>query len=98
MDSLSHSHLLPYLNLPSHLATSHHVVSPVLLINQQTFYCKLNLLLLFCFEYVFHVYKYHLFLRFRRQLCNLPEQDFIGDNPLLDKDLFRQSVNLLKSC
>ncbi|XP_063610624.1 zinc finger CCCH domain-containing protein 13-like [Penaeus indicus] len=34
----------------------------------------------------------------RRQLCNLPEQDLLGDNPLLDKDLFRQSVSLLKSC
>ncbi|XP_066952583.1 fl(2)d-associated complex component-like isoform X3 [Macrobrachium rosenbergii] len=34
----------------------------------------------------------------RRQLCNLPEQDYIGDNPLLDRDLFRQSINLLKSC
>ncbi|XP_071519381.1 uncharacterized protein [Panulirus ornatus] len=34
----------------------------------------------------------------RRQLCNLPRQDLLGDNPLLDKDLFRQSVSLLKSC
>ncbi|XP_069955479.1 fl(2)d-associated complex component-like isoform X8 [Cherax quadricarinatus] len=34
----------------------------------------------------------------RRQLCNLPKQDLIGDSPLLDKDLFRQSISLLKSC
>nr|XP_045611616.1 zinc finger CCCH domain-containing protein 13-like isoform X1 [Procambarus clarkii]XP_045611617.1 zinc finger CCCH domain-containing protein 13-like isoform X1 [Procambarus clarkii]XP_045611618.1 zinc finger CCCH domain-containing protein 13-like isoform X1 [Procambarus clarkii]XP_045611619.1 zinc finger CCCH domain-containing protein 13-like isoform X1 [Procambarus clarkii] len=34
----------------------------------------------------------------RRQLCNLPKQDLIGYSPLLDKDLFRQSISLLKSC
>ncbi|XP_042211758.1 serine/arginine repetitive matrix protein 2-like isoform X2 [Homarus americanus] len=34
----------------------------------------------------------------RRQLCNLPKQDLIGDSPLLDKDLFKQSISLLKSC
>ncbi|KAK4327878.1 hypothetical protein Pmani_001685 [Petrolisthes manimaculis] len=37
-------------------------------------------------------------IRLRRQLCNLPAQDLIGDTPLIDKDLFRQSVALLKSC
>lgn len=37
-------------------------------------------------------------IELRRQLCNLPRQDLIGESPLLDRDLFRQSLALLKSC
>lgn len=37
-------------------------------------------------------------IELRRQLCNLPRQDLVGESPLLDRDLFRQSLALLKSC
>ncbi|CAL4094534.1 unnamed protein product [Meganyctiphanes norvegica] len=34
----------------------------------------------------------------RRQLCNLPGQELVGENVYLDRGLFKQATNLLKSC